>query len=218
MFVYFIIKGRMKIMPQVSDKYLEERKVKIAKAAVNVFAEKGYSNATMQDIMEMSNISRGGLYAHFENIDAVFLAALRYDDSLPHNRFLRPDPKRPLLPQLKKWLQEMALSIEEDKLSLVRAKSEFFLSHSALDTPYLCERHEVLSSDIQSFIDTGIGLGEFSEQIDKVALSQFLISAIDGIMLHHHYQYSKSIYCVKLFDFLEDILTTFLRKGGQADA
>jgi len=78
-------------MPQVSEKYLEARKNKIAIAAVNVFAKKGYSNATMKDIMDEVQISRGGLYAHFENIDTVFLAALKYDDFLNIESVLSPD-------------------------------------------------------------------------------------------------------------------------------
>lgn len=179
-------------MPQVSKKYLETRKNNIAKAAVNVFSTKGYSNTSMKDIMNEAKVSRGGLYAHFENIDSVFIAALKYDDSLQASRLLTPDLQAPLLPQLNDWISEIILSIQNKEINLVRAKSEFFLSHHIEEVPYLRERHERLSQNIQQFITIGIEKGEFRKQIDISSFCELLISMMDGVMLHQHYQYSSS--------------------------
>jgi AcrR family transcriptional regulator len=182
-------------MPQVTERYLEDRKNKIAKAAVNVFSKKGYSNATMKDIMDGAKVSRGGLYAHFENIDSVFIAALKYDDSSPHNRFLTPNPDEPLLPQIKNWVQKIGMSIQNRETCLVRAKSEFFLSHDVSKVPYLRERHEKLAQDIQLVIKMGIKTGEFKNQIDEMwgkgfgtaAISLILEFAFNELNLHRIY-------------------------------
>ncbi len=179
-------------MPQVSKKYLETRKNNIAKSAIHVFSKKGYSNTSMKDIMDEAKVSRGGLYAHFENIDAVFIAALKYDDSLQVNRLLTPNLNEPLLPQLNDWISEIVLSIQNKEMNLVRAKSEFFLSHTIEEVPYLRERQERLSQNIQQFITIGIEKGEFQRQIDVSSFCEILISMIDGIMLHQYYQYSSS--------------------------
>lgn len=179
-------------MPKVSEKYLENRKNEIAKAAINVFAKKGYSNASMKDIMKEAKVSRGGLYAHFENIDSVFIAGLKYDDSLQVNRLSISDPKASLLLQLNDWIDETVLSVQNKEVNLVRAKSEFFLSHRIEDVSYLRERHERLSQNIQRLINIGIERGEFKKQTDVNSFSELLISMIDGVMLHQHYQYSSN--------------------------
>lgn len=198
------------LMTQVSEKYLEARKNKIAKAAVNVFAKKGYSNATMKDIMYEVKISRGGLYAHFENIDSVFVAALKYDDFLNMKSVLSPNSKEPLLPQLKDWIQKTVLSIQDSEMNLVRAKSEFFLSHDVSEIPYLRERHKKLANAIQLFINMGIGTGEFRDKIDVNSFSELLIAMIDGIMLQQYNQFCPSIKLSKIFDLLNKMIESIL--------
>lgn len=200
----------MIIMPQVSEKYLEARKNKIAIAAVNVFAKKGYSNATMKDIMDEVQISRGGLYAYFENIDSVFLASLKYDDFLNIESVLSPDPKEPLFPQLKDWIQKTVLSVQDSDRNLVRAKSEFFLSHNASEFPYLQERHEKLANVIQLFIHMGIEAGEFRDTIDVNTFSELLIATIDGIMLQQYNQFCSGINLSKRIDLLNTMIERIL--------
>ncbi len=197
-------------MPQVSKEYLEARRSNIAKSAINVFSRKGYSNTSMQDIMNEARVSRGGLYAHFENIDAVFIAALKYDDSLQVNQLLVPDLKEPLLPQLNDWISEIVLSIQDKEINLVRARSEFFLAHNIEEVPYLRERHERLSHHIQQFIKIGIEKGEFQKQIDVSSFCELLISMIDGVMLHQYYQYSSSNNLSDLLNLMNKMIENIL--------
>ncbi|CUX47577.1 putative HTH-type transcriptional regulator YfiR [Clostridium sp. C105KSO15] len=197
-------------MPQVSEKYMEERKNKIAKAAINVFAKKGYSNATMKDIMDEAQISRGGLYAHFDNIDSVFLAALKYDDLLNLKSVLSPGTDETLFPQLKDWIQKIVTSVQNSDGNLVRAKSEFFFSHDASEVPYLKDRHEKLANAIQSFIYMGIESGEFRDTIDVNTFSELLIAVIDGIMLQQYNQFCSGINPLKILDLLNTMIERIL--------
>ena len=196
-------------MPQVTEKYLEKRKNNIAKSAINVFARKGYSNASMKDIMKEAEISRGGLYAHFANIDAVFIAALKYDDSMQATPLLEPDIKDSFLTRLEDWIYQIILSSTEED-NLIRAKSEFFLSHSAKEFPYLQERYEKLSQNIQQFIQLGITKGEFKKEIDLASFSALLISMMDGMMLHQYYQYSSNTNILKVLTQMDKVLESHL--------
>src|SRR5713101_8660683 len=47
---------------------------KILQAALEVFAEKGYHRALVDDIVRASGTSKGAVYHHFPNKEAVFLA------------------------------------------------------------------------------------------------------------------------------------------------
>lgn len=49
-------------------------KEKILKAAGEVFAQKGFDAATMQDIMEKSSLSKGAIYHHFKSKEEIMQA------------------------------------------------------------------------------------------------------------------------------------------------
>lgn len=179
-------------MPQVSEEYLEKRKRNIARLAQPVFAKKGYYDVSMKDIMEEVNISRGGLYAHFKNIDDVFISTLQYDDSKNAKQLLTIDTEKIIFPQLANWINNLFFSVQKENTMLVKAKSEFFLSHDINEFPYLKERYEALKQSIQHCISLGIETGEFKNQRDINSLSELLISMIDGVMLNQYYQYSSN--------------------------
>ena len=54
----------------------ELRRERILEAALGVFARRGYRDAAMDDIATASETSKGGLYFHFPNKQAIFLALL----------------------------------------------------------------------------------------------------------------------------------------------
>ena len=58
----------------------EQKRQLILDSARNVFAAKGYRAVTMKDIVEASQISRGGLYLYFSSVEEVFLAVLEMEE------------------------------------------------------------------------------------------------------------------------------------------
>src|SRR6478672_11242918 len=57
---------------QTRDK--EATRQRLLDAAEQVFAEKGYHGAGVDDIIRASDSSKGGFYFHFPNKQAIFLA------------------------------------------------------------------------------------------------------------------------------------------------
>ena len=54
----------------------EQTKQFIIDTSIMLFSEKGYSNVTMKDICEACNLSRGGLYRHFNSPKEIFISIL----------------------------------------------------------------------------------------------------------------------------------------------
>ena len=50
----------------------EQKREYILEKAHKVFAQKGYRNVTMKDIVEACEISRGGLYLYFGSTEEIF--------------------------------------------------------------------------------------------------------------------------------------------------
>ena len=59
-------------MPKVVPQYRKEAKGRILSAAREVFAEKGYSRATMDDVAARIGVSKGALYLYFDSKEKLF--------------------------------------------------------------------------------------------------------------------------------------------------
>jgi len=59
-------------MPKVVAGYKEEAKRTILETASQVFAEKGYQNATMDDVAKKLGVSKGAVYQYFSSKDELF--------------------------------------------------------------------------------------------------------------------------------------------------
>ena len=67
-------------MPKVSDNQLAARRAQILAAARQAFARHGYEGATVKVLEAETGLSRGAIFHHFRDKDALFLA-LAEDDA-----------------------------------------------------------------------------------------------------------------------------------------
>lgn len=64
----------------------EERKKQIKEVALQVFTDRGLTKTTMEDIIEKTGISKGGVYYHYKNKEEIFLELIK--DSMIHRKKL----------------------------------------------------------------------------------------------------------------------------------
>jgi AcrR family transcriptional regulator len=57
---------------------VEDKKIKIIKAAIDTFGLYGYKKTSMQDIADKMDISRPALYQYYKNKEAVFIASVEH--------------------------------------------------------------------------------------------------------------------------------------------
>ena len=67
-------------MPKVSDEQLAAKRAEILEAARRAFARHGYEGATVKVLEAETGLSRGAIFHHFRDKDALFLA-LAEDDA-----------------------------------------------------------------------------------------------------------------------------------------
>ncbi|MGB3303099.1 TetR/AcrR family transcriptional regulator [Gordonia sp. (in: high G+C Gram-positive bacteria)] len=66
-------------MPRVSDDRLAARRREILDGARHCFAAYGYDGATVRRLEEATGLSRGAIFHHFKDKEALFLALARED-------------------------------------------------------------------------------------------------------------------------------------------
>ena len=60
----------------------EKRREQIKEIALKLFAENGYSKTTMDEIIQVVGISKGGMYHHFSNKEEILSLILKaYNES-----------------------------------------------------------------------------------------------------------------------------------------
>lgn len=204
------LKKEESIIPRVSDNYIEKRKKQIVEAAAIVFSKKGFTETTMKDVIEEAGISRGGLYAHFNNIEELFLEVLKEDDILNEQSLITLSLKNSSAANLKEWILGLVKALELSGRNLTRAKSEYLMRFINIEVPYLKERREKLQKVLLIFISEGISKEEFREDIDTLCFIDILISSIDGFMISELENKSNQNDKIKKLDILADLLINYL--------
>lgn len=170
-------------MPKVSIEHMIRRRQQILNAAKSVFCRKGFEPATMQDVVEETGMSRGGVYQYFSSTDEMMRALLEQNaDEVSHHLDARLDDQAHI------WdiLQDYLSSLEEeanDPFSLVAY--EYFVSgwRAKERTDYLRKRYEKGKVLFLHLFDEGIRRGEFKPRQPASAINQFFMNVNDGIAL-----------------------------------
>jgi TetR/AcrR family transcriptional regulator, transcriptional repressor of aconitase len=64
-------------MPRVTQQHRDARRTQIAQAALRCFAQRGFQQTSMADIIAESGLSAGAIYGHFESKQAIVLEVAR---------------------------------------------------------------------------------------------------------------------------------------------
>lgn len=117
-----------------TPKVVEDRREQIIDAALRVFAQKGYSNATNKDIAREAGITPGLIYYYFESKEALLYAILEARSPLklmasfpPQALELPPEQFFPLLLR-----QVLAIVEGEDMIGLLRVMIPELLHNPAM--------------------------------------------------------------------------------------
>lgn len=154
----------------------------ILDAALVLFAEKGFSNVTMSDFCTACNLSRGGLYRHFNSTDEIFVEMLSRDKDEWTNAFddgvkCKVSAKKMLHAYLEYDLKGM--ENKSGRLSL--AAYEYVRSNDA-NVEFATERYNIAVKMMISLLEYGNATGDFSiDNIDTIA--RHLVIFLDGLRI-----------------------------------
>ena len=155
------------------------------KQAVELFASKGYSETSMEDIVKATGVSRYGIYGTFGSKRELFEQALdRYADSMGKQAFLRLLEPDASLEHIRRIFQERV----EDMCCQEENKGCLFI-HTAME---LAPQDDDLRDVLQKFMSRmgklfAVGLdsakerGEVRADLDVKAAGELLTSTMFGL-------------------------------------
>ena len=166
----------------MSEKSTQKRKYILEKAR-EVFADKGFKDVTMKDIVEACDISRGGLYLYFSSTEEIFLAILSElsDDEDDDSISQAFDNDMAAADMLALFLKEQKKEILRKKNSLVLASYEYFstVEVTPSDNP-LRKQFDAGVQIVQTLIENGVRQGEFF-CADPYGCARNLMYVVEGL-------------------------------------
>jgi AcrR family transcriptional regulator len=159
----------------------------ILDAAENVFAERGFHGARIQDIAERARIAVGTVYNHFAQKDDVLSALLdeRTEEMLEQLRPSPNDPRR-FPARLEARIGRMLAYVERHRAFFAIANEHgLFAGGVAPSAPAAARRLrnvEEFRAVFRAFIDEGVASGDL-EPTDRDVLARFLGGTIKAFIL-----------------------------------
>ncbi|MFZ0547246.1 MAG: TetR/AcrR family transcriptional regulator [Candidatus Promineifilaceae bacterium] len=162
----------------------EERKNQIIAAATAVFAEKGFYEARMDDIVEASGLSKGTLYWYFDSKDAIIFAILDdfFNQELAGMEQLA-SAEISAGEKIKLLIQQMTLDVHALTIYQSIALEFYALANRREEVRLtLLDYFKTFQIGIGQLIQQGINEGEF-RLVDPTLMAGVLISQLEGVVL-----------------------------------
>jgi AcrR family transcriptional regulator len=155
---------------------------RILQAALEIFAEKGYHRALVDDIVRASRTSKGAVYHHFPNKEALFLALVdEFSARLAEGMAAAIGSAHGALGKV-----QAALTAGLDTFARHRDLARILLLESAsLGPAYQSKRlevHERFASLIQAYLDDAVAEGAIPPLDTRVATLAWL-GAVNEVVI-----------------------------------
>lgn len=192
----------------------DETRLMILQRAAEVFNRKGYSGASMADIMQATGLEKGGIYRHFDTKDDLALEAFDYAVSLVELEFQNAlKDKRDAIERLRAIVG--VYRAMPGGMPVAGGCPVLNTAIEADDTHPLLRDHARRAMDewreyMVRTITKGIERGQIRPQINPEELTTFLIATLEGaIMLSKLYDDTRHMN--RTVEYLDSYLETNVR-------
>ncbi|MGN1315000.1 MAG: TetR/AcrR family transcriptional regulator [Lachnospiraceae bacterium] len=157
----------------------EQKRMHILEKARSVFAQKGFKNVTMKDIVDSCEISRGGLYLYFGSTEEIFKEILLHQSEQDEEELSEEvSDESPMADLLMLFLKEQKIEILRRKEDILVATYEYFFANKPekKSEHFLRSQFETAVMVLAKILEEGALRGEFYCPDAKTAAA--------GIMYH----------------------------------
>lgn len=174
-------------VPRLSPAQEQHVRDRIIRAAVAVFSEKGYHQATIADVVARSGLSVGAIYTHFTGKEELFLHSCDLISGQGLDELaIRLAPLTSTAERLRTAIAYYVETIDEfqgapGQVGLVRAWAEAGEEPGVREM--LARRRERLVGAGQLLLREGIVRGEIPAWVDVDGLARGFMALLDGLLL-----------------------------------
>lgn len=163
----------------------EKTKQYIREKAYQLFAEKGFKEVTMKDICELTGLSRGGLYRHYESTEQIFLEIVdAFTDKQKNEVLTKIEQHIPAAAILEELLSKYESEMLDREKSISLAIYEFY-SNPAIskEDNSVKKQYEISRSTWVELINYGIDTKEFN-RVNPESVFHVIVFAYQGVRMY----------------------------------
>ncbi|WP_409343009.1 TetR family transcriptional regulator [Paenibacillus sp. MBLB4367] len=173
--------------PKVSDEHKEQRKRQILDAAERVFIRKGYEPATLKDIVQETDMSRGWIYLYFQTKEEIFEAlAARMDEENERGMEALLKDSQTVWEAIETMLSRQKEDMAAASGGAAPVYYEYFMTgwRDEKRRGLLKRRYGESIAAFAKLLQTGADRGEFAPQLPLELIAKIAASHIEGITTH----------------------------------
>jgi AcrR family transcriptional regulator len=148
----------------------------ILQAAARVFDQRGYAAATMSEILEQAQVTKGALYFHFPTKEALAGAIMAEQQRFAESRW----PEKSPLQQAINLTQHVARLLQHDYV--LRAAIRLVIEQGSFAVPNPAA-YALWIQRLRAFLDEAREAGELRPGADVAAAAETVVGAFTGIQL-----------------------------------
>jgi len=161
----------------------EQTKQKIIESAIDLFSKKGFNFTSIADIANSTGITKGAIYHHFENKDAIFYAVLEGVRHLWREKVLRDLlGKSNAIDRLTTLFENHACIIEEQE-NICLVLSGLVMEMDNVNDEFISALEEIFSDLtllIERIIERGQKKGEIRTDLESHLIALNLVGIMEG--------------------------------------
>lgn len=163
----------------------EKTKQDIREKAYQLFAQKGFKEVTMKDICELTGLSRGGLYRHYESTEQIFLEIVNaFTDKQKNEVLTKIEQHIPAVTILKELLSRYESEMIDHENSISLAIYEFYSNPTiSKEDNSVKEQYDISKSTWVKLINYGIDTKEFN-RVNPESVFHVIVFAYQGVRMY----------------------------------
>ncbi len=163
----------------------EKTKQDIREKAYQLFVKKGFKEVTMKDICELTGLSRGGLYRHYESTEQIFLEIVNaFSDRQKNEVFTKIKQHIPATTILEELLSRYASEMIDSENSFSLAICEYYSNPTiSKEDNSVKKQYEISKSTWVELINYGISTKEFN-CVNPESIFHVIIFAYQGVRMY----------------------------------
>jgi len=162
----------------------DETKAFIRNTAKALFAQKGFKEVTMKDICQLTGLSRGGLYRHYDSTHQIFSEIAEEMMTVQKDEFAsKIENGVPAVRILEEVLERYRVEMLDSENSLSLAIYEYYSSIPMSDNTALAKQYDNSQAMWSNLIQYGIDTGEF-KNVDIRSIIDLLVFSYQGIRMY----------------------------------
>lgn len=175
----------------------EDTKQFIVDIATKIFEHKGYSAASMANIKNETNLSKGTIYYHFKNKEELYLNCIQQvSNEFIRNWDITSKTEQSAEKKLYLWANLNNIMLQKPIMNTVQ---EYFVTTNKNNYDVLLELYEPEFQIVSRILEEGISLGEFKGDLHihdvSVLLYQLITSLANAAMFgYRSNQEQKNLY------------------------